>query len=97
MFRMPEDDGGNPVPILSPTTAQVITMSGSSVQSAAFTQKVIRFTPTATCFFLVGADPTATSSTHYAAANMPYPEIPVSPGDKIAFLGTGTVYISELS
>jgi hypothetical protein len=79
---------------LRPTTHQGKTSGGTSAQSAAFG------TQTEDVYILFGANPTAVatagSSTIFIPADQP--EIfKVSPGEKVAYIGTAEVSITELS
>jgi hypothetical protein len=80
-----------------PVVAQTVAVAGVSAKNGtAFTHSLIRFYPTADMTFKVGVSPTATATDHFAPAGQWYPEIFLTDSDEIAFLGTGTVYISEL-
>ena len=79
-------------------THQTVTISGTSAQSSAFQDdtKLIRISSDAECWYLIGANPTATNvKSHLPAAHVEYRS--VEPGNKIAAIGTsGTLYIEEI-
>ena len=84
---------------LRPTTVQMVTLSGStSTQSSAFgsQSEYVRICSNADVHILFGANPTATANSIFIPANEP--EIfKVSPGEKMAAIGTANVSVTELS
>jgi len=68
-------------------TIQKVAIGGASVQSAAFNEKTyaVQIVADGACHVLFGSDPTATSSSMYLPANVPYYR-GVAPGDKIAVI-----------
>lgn len=84
------DSTGLPMPIASHPPAAVQTpvdISGTSAQSAAFSAKTrfVRLRSDATCHFLVGSNPTATTnSTPLDANSAEYFEVPA--GQKLAVI-----------
>jgi hypothetical protein len=82
-------------------TVTVITMSGTSQQTAAFgayTTMIRLATGAQPAYFLIGADPTAAATSHQLGANC-VDRITVAPGQKCAVLqaGTaGTISITEM-
>tara|TARA_B100000989_G_C19466008_1_gene438321 strand:+ start:210 stop:482 length:273 start_codon:yes stop_codon:yes gene_type:complete len=83
---------------LRPTTVQMIASGGSSSQSSAFGEYTyyVRICADADCHILFGANPTATSSSIFIPQDQP--EIfKVSPGEKVAAIGSSNVSVSELS
>ena len=87
---------------LRPTTHQSLTTSGSSVASAAFgTQtEYVRIATPADIHILFGSAPTAIATAGSATIFVPadQPEIfKVSPGEKVAVIGTAEVSVTEMS
>ena len=87
---------------LRPTTHQGITSSGTSAQSNAFGSQTeyVRIAATADIYISFGANPTAVSTADSSTIFIPadQPEIfKVSPGEKVAFIGTAEVSITEMS
>ena len=87
---------------LRPTTHQSLTTSGSSVASAAFgTQtEYVRIATPADIHILFGTAPTASATAGSASIFVPadQPEIfKVSPGEKVAVIGTAEVSVTEMS
>jgi hypothetical protein len=98
-FRFRLDENGHPVQIPTLGAARTVNIAATSTQSAALTADAVRLQPTVTCFVIIGANPTATTSGHYLLAGQQY-DIDVQQGDKIATIrsvGDGVLYISELS
>ena len=92
----------NNVPLGVPSfgTAQVFTVSNSSVQSAAFgasTTMVRVACSLGHCHFQVGANPTASLTTSPMMPNNFSEIIRVSPGQKIAVIKDATVAASTFS
>jgi|TARA_R110000824_G_C15008968_1_gene657080 hypothetical protein len=87
---------------LRPATQQGKTSGGTSAQSAAFGSQTqyVRIAATADVYILFGINPTAVatagSSTIFIPADQP--EIfKVTPGEKVAYIGTAEISITELS
>ena len=87
---------------LRPTTHQGKTSGGTSVQSTAFSSQTryVRIASTADIYILFGANPTAVATANSSTIFIPadQPEIfKVSPGEKVAFIGTAEISITEMS
>jgi hypothetical protein len=87
---------------LRPTTHQSLTTSGSSVASAAFGSQTeyVRIATPADIHILFGTAPTASATAGSASIFVPadQPEIfKVSPGEKVAVIGTAEVSVTEMS
>lgn len=83
---------------MRPTTTQKVNSSGTSAQSAAFSANIdyVRVCADAACHIEFGVNPTATTSKIYLPADdVEY--FKVSPGEKVAVIGTVNLYVSELS
>ena len=83
---------------LKPTTVQMLASRGTSGQSSAFggQTEYVRICADADCHVLFGSNPTATSSSIFIPLDQP--EIfKVSPGEKLAAIGSANVSITELS
>jgi len=83
---------------MRPTTTQKVNSSGTSAQSAAFAANIdyVRVCADAACHIEFGVNPTATTSKIYLPADdVEY--FKVSPGEKVAVIGTVNLYVSELS
>ena len=84
---------------LFPIKTQKVTSSGSSAATTdallAHTQ-FVRLVSTANGNVAFGASPTASTSTMYIPAN-DIEIIKVRPGEKVAFIGSGDLYVTELS
>ncbi len=82
-------------------TVTVITMSGSSQQTAAVgsqTREVRLATNAQPAYFLIGTDPTAAATSHVLGASC-VDYVAINPGEKVAVLqaGTaGTISITEM-
>jgi hypothetical protein len=94
------DDNGNAVEIFRAGTAQVLTVTNSSVQSAAFgtnTTHVLVSCSLGHCHIAFGASPTATVTT----STMIVPNAPfyfsVKAGEKVAVIKDSTVTSSTFS
>ncbi len=89
----------HPIQALAPGTTQTITTSGSSAATSAgmlaHTHFVI-FGASANGHVAFGASPTATASSMYIPAN-DSEIIKIRPGEKVAFIGSGDLYVTELS
>lgn len=92
----------SPVQVASPIatggSCQVVSISGTSAQSAALTASVVHVTPTVDCFVREAANPTALSdgTDHFLLANATQ-SFAVTPLNKLAFKTTGaagSVYIA---
>jgi len=87
---------------LRPTTHQSLTTSGSSVASAAFGSQTeyVRIATPADIHILFGSAPTAIATAGSATIFVPadQPEIfKVSPGEKVAVIGSAEVSVTEMS
>ena len=87
---------------LRPTTHQGKTSGGTSAQSTAFGSQTeyVRIASDADIYILFGANPTAVATANSSTIFIPadQPEIfKVSPGEKVAFIGTAEVSITEMS
>jgi hypothetical protein len=87
---------------LKPTTHQGKTSGGTSAQSAAFGSQTeyVRIASDADIYILFGANPTAVATANSSTIFIPadQPEIfKVSPGEKVAFIGTAEISITEMS
>ncbi len=87
---------------LRPTTHQGKTSGGTSAQSAAFGSQTeyVRIASTADIYILFGANPTAVATANSSTIFIPadQPEIfKVSPGEKMAAIGTANVSVTEMS
>jgi hypothetical protein len=87
---------------LRPTTHQSLSATGSSVASAAFGSQTeyVRIASTADVYILFGANPTAVSTAGSSTIFIPadQPEIfKVSPGEKVAVIGSAEVSVTEMS
>jgi hypothetical protein len=79
------------------STEKVIS-SGTSAQSAAFADNIyyVRVVADAACHIEFGTNPTATTSKVYVPADdIEY--FKVSPGEKVAVIGTVNLYVSQLT
>jgi hypothetical protein len=79
------------------STEKVIS-SGTSAQSAAFADNIyyVRVVADAACHIEFGSNPTATTSKVYVPADdIEY--FKVSPGEKVAVIGTVNLYVSQLT
>jgi hypothetical protein len=79
-------------------STEKVTSSGSSVQSAAFAENIeyVRIAADAACHLEFGVNPTATTSKVYVPADdIEY--FKVSPGEKVAVIGTVNLYVSQLT
>lgn len=79
-------------------STEKVTASGTSVQSAAFVENIeyVRIAADAACHLEFGVNPTATTSTIYLPAN-DFEYFKISPGEKVAVIGTVNLYVSQLS
>lgn len=95
--RPVEDAWGRPLPVLTPTAPQAVSYTDTAAASTAFTMTAIRLVCTSACFYTLGATPTATSSSHYLPAGVPY-DMKVVVGEKVSVVRaatSGTAYITE--
>jgi len=79
------------------STEKVIS-SGTSAQSAAFADNIyyVRVVADAACHIEFGTSPTATTSKVYVPADdIEY--FKVSPGEKVAVIGSVNLYVSQLT
>jgi len=83
---------------LRPGTTQKLSPSGSSVASSAFGSQTeyVRVAADADVHIVFGGSPTATANDIFVPVDQP--EIfKVSPGEKIAVIGTANVSVTEMS
>ena len=79
-------------------STEKVTSSGTSAQSAAFADNIyyVRVVADAACHIEFGTNPTATTSKVYVPADdIEY--FKVSPGEKVAVIGTVDLYVSQLT
>ena len=79
-------------------STEKVTSSGTSAQSAAFADNIyyVRVVADASCHIEFGSNPTATTSKVYVPADdIEY--FKVSPGEKVAVIGTVDLYVSQLT
>jgi len=79
-------------------STEKVTSSGTSAQSAAFADNIyyVRVVADAACHIEFGSSPTATTSKVYVPADdIEY--FKVSPGEKVAVIGTVSLYVSQLT
>lgn len=92
------DQNGNAVTnVLSPTTTEKLTLAGSSLQFAANTSdqiQVYRLIAEVKINYLIGTNPTATTSTVYLPADTGE-QILIYPGERLAAIGVGAVYLTS--
>lgn len=97
--KLPLDDNGYPIPAMAykPGSAVSKSPSGNAVLFGPFdpTTKLITVRSSAAVNFETGSDTvTATSNSHYMAADQDY-DIPLKGRQYLAVYGTATVYVSE--
>lgn len=93
------DPNGTDVQLMKLGASQAVVTGAVSAQSTALTTDVVMLTASAACFVAFGANPTATSSSHYLIADYPY-VFAVTEGHKIAALqvaAAGVLYVSEFA
>ena len=79
-------------------STEKVSSSGTSAQSAAFADNIyyVRVVADAACHIEFGSNPTATTSKVYVPADdIEY--FKVSPGEKVAVIGTVDLYVSQLT
>ena len=79
-------------------STEKVTSSGTSAQSAAFADNIyyVRVVADAACHIEFGTNPTATTSKVYVPADdIEY--FKVSPGEKVAVIGSVNLYVSQLT
>lgn len=83
---------------MKPKTTEKITSSGTSVQSTAISDNIfyVRVAADADCHLEIGVNPTATTSSIYLPAD-DYEYFKISPGEKIAVIGSVNLYITQLT
>ena len=83
---------------MRPLTTQKVNSSGTSVQSAAFSDNIeyVRIIPDADCHIEFGVNPTATTSKIFMESKTSE-YFKVSPGEKVAVIGTVNLYVTELT
>ena len=83
---------------MRPIRTLKVESTGTSSQSTAFGSNIeyARVVADATCHIEFGVNPTATTSTIYIpAGDVEY--FKISPGEKVAVIGSANLYITELS
>ena len=83
---------------MRPVTTQKVTSSGTSTQSSAFGSNVeyVRVVPDADCHIEFGVNPTATNAKIFLESKSSEC-FKVSPGEKVAVIGSVNLYVTELS
>tara|TARA_R100000908_G_C3737550_1_gene134950 strand:- start:844 stop:1098 length:255 start_codon:yes stop_codon:yes gene_type:complete len=83
---------------MRPLTTQKVTSSGSSAASSAFSANIeyVRIIPDADCHIEFGVNPTATTSKIFLESKTSEC-FKVSPGEKVAVIGSVNLYVTELS
>lgn len=93
-------DAGNLIPVLSHDGANSTVLSspsGSTTQSVAITATIVRIVASAAVNIEFGTNPTATTTTSlYLPANT-VEYFKFTSGDKVAAIGTATVYITPMA
>jgi hypothetical protein len=89
------------IPALKPVTTQTVSISGTSAATSnavGSNTTVVRIISDTACHYVIGASPTATTSSPYLPANV-FEYVRVTPGvDKVAFIqsaSSGSAYVSE--
>lgn len=93
------DGNGNPMPVFSPGTTEVVTVSGASAASAVIHETdrtVVRIFSTVAGYLVFGASPTATNAGMRIASNQ-IEYLLIRAGDKIAMLAdaNGSLFITK--
>lgn len=98
MADLPSDASGDPIPVLYPETPHKIISTGSSTRnSTALVSDVVRLYADAALNFKFGdSSVTATTSDHYIPAGVPY-DFRTKGKTHIAIIGSGNLYVSELT
>ena len=83
---------------MRPLTTEKVTSSGSSAQSSEFNDNIeyIRVIPDADCHIEFGTNPTATNTKIFLESKSSEC-FKVSPGEKLAVIGSVNLYVTELS
>ena len=83
---------------MRPLTTEKVTSSGSSAQSSAFSANIeyIRVIPDADCHIEFGVNPTA-ANTKIFLESKSSECFKVSPGEKVAVIGSVNLYVTESS
>jgi len=83
---------------MRPVSTQKVNSAGTSTQSAAFSPNIeyVRIIPDADCHIEFGVNPTATTSKIFMESKT-FEYFKVSPGEKVAVIGTVNLYVTELS
>jgi len=83
---------------MRPVSTQKVNSAGTSAQSAAFSSNIeyVRIIPDADCHIEFGVNPTATTSKIFMESKTSE-YFKVSPGEKVAVIGTVNLYVTELS
>ena len=79
-------------------STQKVNSAGTSTQSAAISDTIfyVRIAADADCNIEIGVNPTATTSSIFLASK-DYEYFKISPGEKVAVIGTVNLYITELT
>ena len=96
MSLQPRDANAAPIPVLRPSSTEKITLSGIAVAAAAFSAgvKVVRIVADADVHYAVTGTATA-SDVYLPAGGVEY--IKILPSDTLSVIGTGAVYVTEMS
>lgn len=83
---------------MKPKSTQKVNSAGTSTQSAAIYDNIfyVRIAADADCHIEIGVNPTATTSSIFLASK-DYEYFKISPGEKVAVIGTVNIYITELT
>ena len=83
---------------MKPKSTQKVNSAGTSTQSAAISDNIfyVRIAADADCHIEIGVNPTATTSSIFLASK-DYEYFKISPGDKIAVIGTVNLYVTDLT
>jgi len=83
---------------MKPKSTQKVNSAGTSTQSAAISDNIfyVRIAADADCHIEIGVNPTATTSSIFLASK-DYEYFKISPGEKVAVIGTVNLYVTELT
>ena len=83
---------------MKPKSTQKVNSAGTSTQSAAISDNIfyVRIAADADCHIEIGVNPTATTSSIFLASK-DYEYFEISPGEKVAVIGTVNLYVTELT
>ena len=92
MAKLVYDQSGEPIQALYQGTVQNVSIAATSAKSAAFggITQTIRIVADVDCFYLIGADPTASSSNGSELPAGVVEIVGVKPGQKIAVIRKAT-------